>query len=54
MPNCPKAFVINEYVGDNAAVFCRNFAGNFKRQNIQPVRSVAVLSEDVSVLLICK
>ena len=46
-----EALVIDEYVEDNTAVFCRNFAGNFKRQNLQcSVRSV--LSEEVSVLLI--
>ena len=44
-----EAFVINEYIDDNTAVFFRNFAGNFKRQNLQSVRSVAVLSEEVSV-----
>ena len=39
-------FVINEYVNGNTAVFCRNFAGNFKRQNLQCVRqSVAVCTE---------
>ena len=47
-----KALVINEYDEDNTAVFCRNFAGNFKRQILQFVRSE--LSEEVSVLLICK
>ena len=39
---------------DNIAVFCRNFAKNFKHQNLQSVLSVnffGVLREEVSVLL---